>query len=122
MRGLRRQIRVLEYAKGSCEGEGGKLFSMAGQEVLSLNCSKGNKCRKNFLTSDCQRSGTVEQMVWDGLGVFIVAVLKCGLAKLHFRELNLFSGSGINLTSSPKVPSNAGLGEFMDFDPECREG
>lgn len=95
---------------------------VGGQEVLSLNCSKGNKCRKNFLTSDCQRSGTVEQMVWDGLGVSIVAVLKCGLAKLHFRELNLFSGSGINLTSSPKVPSNAGLGEFMDFDPECREG
>lgn len=60
------------------------------QEVLSLNCSKGNKCRKNFLTSDCQRSGAVEQMVWDGLGVSIVAILKCRLAKLHFRELSLF--------------------------------
>lgn len=95
---------------------------VGGQEVLSLNCNKGNKCRKIFLTSDCQRSGEVEQMVWDGLGVSIVAVLKCRLAKLHFRELNLFCGSGINLTNSPKVPSSAGLCEFMDFEPGCREG
>lgn len=95
---------------------------IGGQEVLSLSCSKGNKCRKNFLTSDCQRSGAVEQMVWDGLGVSIVAVLKCRLAKLHFRELNLFRSSGINLTNSPEVPSCAGLGEFMGFEPGCREG
>lgn len=40
---------------------------VGGQEVLSLNCSKGNKCRKNFLTSDSR--GVEQWNRWFGMGL-----------------------------------------------------
>lgn len=50
--------------------------AVRGQEMLSSNCTKGNMLGKNFLTAECQRSGAVEQMGWDGLGISISGSLE----------------------------------------------
>lgn len=47
LRGLREEITVLECVKGSCEGEGSKLFSMASggrPRSAELELQQGNKC------------------------------------------------------------------------------
>jgi len=65
--GMRGEITVLEYVKGSCEGEGSKLFSVAGggrPRSAELELRQGKEVSgKISLASDRQRSRAAEQMV-----------------------------------------------------------